>query len=102
MGLKNDTVSVSLFDNNKKIKTTFIHNFKEINYYANIIYRDRNYLFMKDSKTGKWYGTSKNLFHEATYYATKMKTPFNVSNFGRDFFEVQKKGTGYVMGTLNE
>ena len=31
-----------------------------------------------------------------------MKTPFNVSNFGGDFFEVQKKGTGYVMGTLNE
>ena len=36
------------------------------------------------------------------YYATKMKTPFNVSNFGGDFFEVQKEGTGYVMGTLNE
>ena len=26
---KNDTVLVSLFDNNKKIKTTFIHNFKD-------------------------------------------------------------------------
>ena len=55
---KNDLISVSLFDNNKKIKTTFIHNFREINYYANIIYRDRNTLFMKDSLTGKWYGTS--------------------------------------------
>ena len=39
---KNDTVMVSLFDDNKKIKTLFIHNFKEINYYTNIIYRYRN------------------------------------------------------------
>ena len=81
---------------------TFIHNFRERNYYANIIYRDRNSLFMKDSLTGKWYGTSENLFHEVTYYATKAKTPFDVSNFFFDFYEVQKKGTGYVMGTLDE
>ena len=94
---KDYTVSVSLFDNNKKIKTTFIHSFKEINYYANIIYRDR-----PDSLTGKWFGTSKNLFHEAAYYATKMKTTFKVRNFGGNFYEVQKKGTGYVTRTLNE
>ena len=37
-----------------------------------------------------------------TNYATKTKTSFNVSNFGGDFYEVQKKGTGYVMGTLVE
>ena len=36
---------------------------------------------MKDSLTGKWYGKSENLFHEATYYETKTKTPFDVSNF---------------------
>ena len=29
---KNHLISVSLFDNNKKIKTTFIYNFREINY----------------------------------------------------------------------
>ena len=39
---------------------------------------------MKDSLTGKWYGTSENLFHGATYYATKINTQFDVSNF---FFE---------------
>ena len=60
---KNDTVSVNLFDYNKKIKTTFIHNFKEINLYTNIIYKDRNSLFLKDSLTGKWYGIRENLFH---------------------------------------
>ena len=79
-----------------------MHNLREINYYANIIYIERNSLFMKDSLTGKWYGTSENLFHEVTYYATKTKTPFDVSNFWGDFYEVQKKGTGYVMGTLDE
>ena len=40
---------------------------------------------MKDSLTGKWYGTSANLFREATYYATKTKTPFDVSNFWGGF-----------------
>ena len=73
---KNDTVTVSLFDDNKKIKTVFIHNFKEINYYTNVIYRDRNNLFIKDSLTGKRYGTSEKF--KATNYATKTKTPFNV------------------------
>ena len=68
-------------------------------YYTNIIYRDRNNLFIKDSLTGKWYGTSENLFFEATNYATKTKTPFNVRNFLGDFYEIQKKGTEYVMGT---
>ena len=33
---------------------------------------------------------------------TKTKTPFNVSNFFCNFFEVQEKSTGYVMGTLSE
>ena len=90
---KNDLISVSLFDNNKKIKTTFIHNFREINYYANITYRNRNSLFMNDFLTGKWYGTKKNyenLFQEVVYYATKTKTPFDVSKFFWDFYEVQK------------
>ena len=99
---KYDTVTVSLFDNDKKIKTTFIHNFKDVNYYTNIIYRDRNNLSMKDFLTGKWFGTSGNLFLEATDYVTKTKTPFNVSNFGADYYEIQEKGTGYAMGTSSE
>ena len=57
---------------------------------------------MEDFLTGKWFGASENLFLEATNYATKTKTPFNFSNFFWDFYEVKKKGTGYVMGTLSE
>ena len=86
----------------KKIKITFIHNFKVANYYANIIYRDRNNLLIKNSLTCKWYGTSPNLFLETTHYAAKTKTLFNVSNFFWDFYKVQKKITGYLMGTLSE
>ena len=52
---------------------------------------------MQDFHNGKWHATSANLFHEATSYATKTKKPFNVSNFFGNFYEVQKKGTGYVM-----
>ena len=65
-------------------------------------YRDRSSLFIKDFRTGKWFGTSENLFHEATHYATKTKNPFDVSNVFLHFYEVQKKGTGYVMGTLRQ
>ena len=86
-----DTISVSLFDDFKKIKTTFIHNYTDIWYYTNIFCRDRNNLFLKDNKINKWFGTSEKFFHEVTHYETKTKTPFDVSNFFWDFYEVQKK-----------
>ena len=35
-----------------EFKQNIIHNFKDVNYYANIIYRNRNNLFMKDFLTG--------------------------------------------------
>ena len=88
---KDDTVTVSLFDNDKKMKTTFIHNFKDVDYYANVIHRDRNNLFMKNFLTGKWYGTSENLFLKATNYATKTKTPFNLAIFFGIFTKFKKK-----------
>ena len=88
---KEDKISVSLFDDYRKIKTTFIYNCRDVWHYKNLFYRDRNSLFLKDSRTGKWFGTSKSLFHEATHYATKTNNPFDVSNFFGDFYEVQKK-----------
>ena len=42
------------------------------------------------------------IYFTKQHLATKTKKPFNVSNFWGDFYEVQKKGTGYVMGTLEE
>ena len=74
-----------------EFKQNIIHNLKDVNYYANIIYRNRNNLFMKDFLTGKWFGTSENLFLEATNYATKTKTPFNVSNFWGIFTKLKKR-----------
>ena len=88
---KEDKILVSLFDNYKKIKTTFIHNYRDIWYYTNLFYRDRNSLFIKDSRTGIWFGTSENLFHEATHYATKTKNPFDISNFFLIFIKFKKK-----------
>ena len=46
---------------------------------------------MKDSLTGKWYGTVENLFHEATYYATKTKTHLTLAIFGGIFMKFKKK-----------
>ena len=86
---KNDKVSVSLFYNNKKIKTTFMHNNEHIWHFANIIYRDRNVIFMKDWRSGKWFTTSQNLFSEAMYYATRTKKPFDVNALG--FLRSSKK-----------
>ena len=48
-----DTISICLFDDYKKIKTTFIHNYTDIWYYTNIFYRDRNNLFIKDNKNNR-------------------------------------------------
>ena len=99
---KGDMVSINLFDNYKKIKMSFMHSYDNLNYFANLIYRDRNSIFVKDKKTGKWYGTPYNLFYEATHYATTKKIPFNVLNFFLDFYEVAQRGNGYVMGNIRE
>ena len=50
---KDDTVSVSLFDSYKKIKITFTHKMNNINHYANIIFRDKSSLFIKDFRTSE-------------------------------------------------
>ena len=78
---KDDIVSINLFDNYKKIKTSFAHSYKDINYFANLIYRDRNSIFLKDKKTGKWYGTPNNLFYEATHFATTKKLHLTFQTF---------------------
>ena len=50
---KDDTVSVSLFDSYKKIQITFTHKMNNINHYANIIFRDKSSLFIKDFRTSE-------------------------------------------------
>ena len=97
-----DMVSVNLFDNYRKIKASYVHSYKNLNYFANLIYRDRNSIFVKDKKTGKWYGTPHNLFYEATHCATTRKIPSNVTDFFWDFYEVAQRGNGYVMGNIRE
>ena len=70
------------------------HLYIDIWYYTNMFYRDRNNLFIKDNKNNKWFGTSENLFYEATHYATKTKNPFDVSNFfwgGGIFIKLKNK-----------
>lgn len=73
-----------------------------MNYFANLIYRDRNCIFLKDKVTGKWYGMPENLFYEGTHYSTTRKIPFNVPNFLGDFYEIAQRGNGYVMGNTRE
>ena len=88
---KEDTISVSFFDDYKKIKTTFMHNYRDISYYINILYRDRNNLFIKDNKNNKWFGTSKNLFYEAMHCATKAKTHLTLVILGGIFMKFKKR-----------
>ena len=45
--------------------------------------------FIKIEIAYLWFGTSENLFHQATHYATKTKNPFDVSIFFLLFLEVQ-------------
>ena len=58
-------------------------------------------MFVKDRKDNKWYGISANLFLEATHYAPTRKK-INVDDFFWNFYETEKKGTGYVVGNLRE
>lgn len=44
---------------------------------------------------------STNLFLEATCYNTTQKGKFAIYKFIWDFYEIQKKGTGFVVGNLN-
>ena len=97
-----DNVSLRLFENNEKIQMIFMLNYQECWDIVNCIYRDLDNLFVKDIKEGKWYGASINLFLEATRYATTRKTEFDVNDFFWNFNEVEKKGTGYVVGNLKE
>lgn len=86
-------VSINLFDNCKKVKTSFAHSCKNLSHFANLSFRDRKSIFVKDKQTGKWYGTPYNLFYEATHYATTSKFPFNVSNFFAIFMKLLKEVT---------
>ena len=75
----------------------FTHNYQECFDIVNRIYRDLNNIFAKDFKTGKWYGTNLNLFLEATYYAKIRKTKFDIESFYWNFYEIEKKGTGFTV-----
>ena len=92
-----DYVSMRLFENNSKNQYIFTHNYQEGWDVVNRIYRDLNNIFVKDFKTGKWYGTNPNLFLEATYYATTRKTKFDIESFYWNFYEIEKKGTGFTV-----
>ena len=82
---------VSLFDNYKKIKTTFIHNYRDIWYYTNLFYRDRNSLFIKDSRTGIWFGTSEIYFMKQRIMQLKQKTHLTLVIFFLIFIKFKKK-----------
>ena len=54
--------------------------------------------YFKDNN--KWYGTSINFFLEAKHYGTTRKTKFDIETFLWNFYEIEKKGPGYVVGNL--
>ena len=89
-----DIVSLRLYENNTKIQYIFTHNYQEGWDIVNRIYRDLNFIFVKDLKSVKWYGTSPNLFLEATHYATTRKTKFDIESFYWNFHEIEKKRDG--------
>ena len=79
-----------------------MHDFNNRQLYGNNIYRDINLLFICDKKNNQWYGTNSNLLLEPTYFATKQKGHFNAVKFFTQFYGIEKKGTGFVVGTLEE
>ena len=88
---KKGTVIIRLFDDYTKIQNVFTHNFNNRWLYGNNIYRDINLMFIYETNNKQWYGANPNLSLEATYFATKEKSHFNVVKFFKQFYEIEKK-----------
>lgn len=56
---------------------------------------------MHDNKYKQWYGASIDLFTHATCHVVNKKS-LMLAIFFWNFYEVEKKGTGHVMGNLEE
>ena len=85
-----------------KIEYIFVHDSGDGSKVANVMFRDRNSIFVKDKRTNKWYGTNADVFLEATNYATTEKENFSATEFIGDYYVVRKKGNGYVAGSEDE
>ena len=100
-----ENVSIRLSENNKKIQTVFMHDYKKNWYISNINFGDVNSLFVYDEQDKKWYGTSPLLFIEVTHYITitkKTNAEIDVNRFFAGFYENKKLGSGYVVGNFEE
>ena len=100
-----ENVSIRLYENNKKIQTVFIHDYKKSWYISNINFRDINSLFVYDEQDKKWHGTSPLLFIEVTHFITttkKTNAEFDVNKFFADFYLNKKLGSGYIVGNFEE
>ena len=56
-------------------------------------------MFTYDTDNKQWHGTNPNLLLEATYFATKEKGCFNAVKLFKQFYRIEKKGSGFVVGT---
>ena len=59
-----ENISIRLYENNKKIQSVFIHDYKKNWYISNINFRDVHSLFVYDEQDKKWYGTNPLLLVE--------------------------------------
>ena len=99
---RKSNVTMRLFDDYTKIQYVFTHDFDNRRIYGNNIYRDINSIFTYDKKNNQWHGIDPSLLLKVTYFATKENVYFNTVKFFKQFNGIEKKGSGFVVGTIKE
>lgn len=99
---KSDFLTANLNGDNKKVQGFYQHKAIESFELSEKYYRDINLVFTYDKTNQQWYGTNPNLINEAMSDITNEKERFSITKFMKKYYLTEKKGTGFVVGTIQE
>ena len=98
---------VRLNDDQTFIKSFFLHSSPKggteyINFFGGkAYYRGINLYFVYDTQNKQWFSFGPNFFHEAICEKVRNKN-FNLKAFARQYYYVEKKGNGFVIGHIDQ
>lgn len=99
---KSDFFTANLNEDNKKVQGFYQHKAIESFELGEKYYRDINLIFTYDKTNKQWYGTNPNLINEGVSDLTNKKERFSITKFMKKYYLAEKKGTGFVVGTMQE
>lgn len=99
---RSDFFTANLNEDNKKVQGFYQHKAIESFELGKKYYRDINLIFTYDKTNKQWYGTNPNLINEGVSDLTNKKECFSITKFMKKYYLAEKKGTGFVVGTMQE